>query len=288
MKKLHKLFTAAFLVLFVSTTFAQSKVQKPLENSLLWEVSGKGLTKPSFLFGTIHMICSPDFIMTEQAKNAFAKTDKLTLEIDMSDPEQMTAMQKMAMGDKPLSETLTATEYARLDAIVQKHAGISVKQLDSFSLVTVMSVLSSRSFGCTDLKFYEMEFIEMAKNSKKPVSGLETVQDQIALFEEGISTKDILEMMEAADDKVTKNMVEIYKKQNLQELFALTTDEKMMTAEARKLMLDNRNIKWLEVIPAMMKKESVFFAVGAAHLPGQNGVIELLRKAGYTVKAVIK
>ena len=288
MKKLHKLFTAAFLVLFVTTTFAQSKVQKPLESSLLWEVSGKGLTKPSFLFGTIHMICSSDFIMTEQAKRTFEKTDKLTLEIDMSDPAQMTAMQKMAMGDKPLSETLSPQDYERLDAIVQKHAGISVKQLDSFTLLSVMSVLASRSFGCMDLKFYEMEFIEMAKKSGKSVAGLETVEDQIALFENGISTKDILEMMEAADNEVTKNMVEIYKKQNLQELFALTTDEKMMTAEARKLMLDNRNIKWLDIMPAMMKKESVFFAVGAAHLPGQNGVIELLRKAGYTVKAVTK
>ena len=288
MKKLHKLFTGAFLVLFVSTIFAQSKVQKPLENSLLWEVSGKGLAKPSYLFGTIHMICAPDFIMTEQAKIAFAKTDKLTLEIDMSDPEQMTAMQKMAMGDKPLSETLTADEYARLDAIVQKHAGISVKQLDSFSLVTVMSILSSRSFGCTDLKFYEMEFIEMAKNSKKPVSGLETVQDQIALFEEGISTTDILEMMEAADNKVTKKMVEIYKNQNLQEMYTMMTDEKTMSKEAKKLMLDDRNSKWLTAMPSMMKRESVFFAVGAAHLPGQNGVIELLRKAGYTVKAVSK
>ena len=287
MKRIQKLFTAAFVLLMASTTFAQSKSDK-IDNSLLWEISGKGLAKPSYLFGTIHMICAPDYIMTEQAKNAFAKTDKLTLEIDMSDPEQMAAMQKMAMGDKPLSETLTADEYARLDAIVQKHAGISVKQLDSFSLLTVMSVLSSRSFGCMDLKFYEMEFIEMAKSAKKSVAGLETVQDQVALFEKGITTKDILEMMEAGDNEVTKQMVEIYKNQNLKEMYAMMTDEKTMSKEAKKLMLDDRNIKWLTIMPAMMKKEPVFFAVGAAHLPGQNGVIELLRRAGYTVKAVTK
>ena len=118
------------------------------------------------------------------------------------------------------------------------------------------------------------------------VAGLETVQDQMALFENGISTKDILEMMDASDDAVTKKMVEIYKKQDLQQMFTLMTDDKLMSPEARKLMLDDRNIKWLEIMPAMMRKESVFFAVGAAHLPGKNGVIELLRKAGYTVKAV--
>ena len=285
MKKLQKLFTAAFVLLMVSTTFAQSKSEK-IDNSLLWEISGKGLSKPSYLFGTIHMICAADFIMNDQAKRSFAKTDKLTLEIDMSDAEQMAAMQKMAMGDKPLSETLTPEDYERLDAIVQKHAGISVKQLDSFTLLTVMSVLSSRSFGCMDLKFYEMEFIEMAKNAKKPVAGLETVKDQVALFESGISTKDILEMMEASDESVTKKMVEIYKKQDLQEMYTLMTDDKLMSPETRKLMLDNRNMNWLKMMPNMMKKESVFFAVGAAHLPGKNGVIELLKKAGYTVKAV--
>ena len=269
----------------VQNLWAQKQI-KSLDNSVLWEVSGKGLAKPSYLFGTIHMICSADFNMSEQAKKAFGKTDKLTLEIDMSDPTQMAAMQKMAMGDKPLSEALTADEYARLDAIVQKHAGISVQQLDSFSLLTVMSVLSSRSFGCMDLKFYEMEFIEMAKNANKSVSGLETVEDQVNMFAKAISIKDMLEMMEAADDKTTATMVNDYKQQNIQALYNLSTDEKMMSLDTKKQMLDNRNIKWLEMMPAMMKKESVFFAVGAAHLPGQNGVIELLRKAGYTVKAV--
>lgn len=287
MKNLKKLITTVFVLFLASTTFAQSKTEKT-EKSLLWEISGKGLAKPSYLFGTIHMICSADFIMTEQAKNAFAKTDKLTLEIDMSDAEQMAAMQKMAMGDKPLSETLTPEEYTRLDALVQKHAGISVKQLDSFTLLTVMSVLSTKSFGCMDLKFYEMEFIEMAKNAKKPVSGLETVEDQVALFENGITTQDILEMMESSDQSVTKKMVETYKNQDLQEMYTLMTDVKIMSPEAKKLMLDNRNNNWLKAMPAMMKKEPVFFAVGAAHLPGKNGVIELLKKAGYSVKAVTK
>ncbi len=285
MKKLQKFITAAIVILFVSTTFAQSKSEK-VDNSLLWEISGNGLTKPSYLFGTIHMICAADFNMSEQAKKAFAKTDKLTLEIDMSDPAQMTAMQKMAMGDKPLSETLTTEEYARLDAIVQKHAGISVKQLDSFTLLTVMSVLSSKSFGCMDLKFYEMEFIEMAKKANKPVAGLETVEFQMDMFTKAISVKDILEMMEASDDQTTAKMVANYKKQDLQGLYDMSTDEKMMSQEMKKMMLDSRNTNWAQMMPRLMKKESTFFAVGAAHLPGEMGVIEKLRKAGYTVKAL--
>ena len=287
MKNLLKIITTLVVLLFISTSFAQSNSTKA-DNSLLWEISGKKLAKPSYLYGTIHMICASDFSMSDQAKRAFAKTDKLTLEIDMSDAEQMSAMQKMAMGEKPLSETLSAAEYERLDAMVQKKMGISVKQLDSFTLLTVMSVLATKSFGCMDLKFYEMEFIEMAKKSNKPVAGLETVEEQMKLFTSGISTEDILEMMESSDDEVTKKMVEIYKRQDLQQMYTLMTDDKLMSPEARKLMLDDRNINWLNAMPAMMKKQSVFFAVGAGHLPGNNGVIELLRNAGYTVKAVMK
>ena len=110
----------------------------------------------------------------------------------------------------------------------------------------------------------------------------------MALFENGISTEDILEMMEASDDAETKQMVEIYKQQNLQKMYSMMTDEKLMSAEAKLLMLDNRNSNWIKIMPAMMKKESVFFAVGAAHLPGKMGVIELLRKAGYNVQSVTR
>lgn len=285
MKTLLKNILLLFIGIGIQNLQAQ-KQSKNLENSLLWEVSGNGLAKPSYLFGTIHMICAADYSMNEYTKKAFAKTDRLTLEIDMSDAEQMSAMQKMAMGEKPLSETLTPDDYARLDQILQKQAGLSAKQLDSFTLLTVMSVLTIKSFGCADMKYYEMEFIEMAKNLSKSVSGLETVNEQMALFENGISTEDILEMMEASDDAETKKMVEIYKQQNLQQMYSMMTDEKSMSKEAKLLMLDNRNSNWLKKMPAMMKKESVFFAVGAAHLPGEMGVIELLKKAGYTVKAV--
>ena len=106
MKTYFKHLLLLIVVFGVQNLWAQ-KQTKSLDNSVLWEVSGKGLAKPSYLFGTIHMICSADFYMSDQAKKAFGKTDKLILEIDMSDPTQMAAMQKMAMGDKPLSEALT-------------------------------------------------------------------------------------------------------------------------------------------------------------------------------------
>ena len=67
----------------------------------------------------------------------------------------------------------------------------------------------------------------------------------------------------------------------------MVNDPKFMDEKSKPVMLDNRNSNWVKDMPAMMKNESVFFAVGAAHLAGEKGVIQLLQKAGYTVKPII-
>ena len=67
----------------------------------------------------------------------------------------------------------------------------------------------------------------------------------------------------------------------------MTTDKELMSVSTKETLLDNRNVNWLKIMPEMMQKESVFFAVGAAHLAGDLGVINLLKKAGYTVKPIM-
>lgn len=86
MKKVFHLFIAFILVVFSIKSQAQTKSPK-LENSLLWEVSGNGLSKPSYLYGTIHMICSSDYFLTEKTKKALESSEKLILEINFSDPK---------------------------------------------------------------------------------------------------------------------------------------------------------------------------------------------------------
>ncbi|HEX8015011.1 MAG TPA: TraB/GumN family protein, partial [Flavobacterium sp.] len=181
MKNLIKSAVIAIIIIFNTATQAQTKSPK-LENSLLWEVSGNGLSKPSYLYGTIHMICSTDYFLSEKAKKAFESSSKLILEIDLSDPKQMTDLQQMAMGKQPLSKTLNAQDLLKLDNILQKKAGMTIQQVDSFSLFTVMSLISMKSFGCNDLKFYEMNFIETAKQRKLKIAGLETVKEQMNMF----------------------------------------------------------------------------------------------------------
>ena len=287
MKNTIKLLGAVLAIFFSVTTYAQSQSSK-LENSLLWEVSGNGLSKPSYLYGTIHMICSADYFLSEKAKKAFEATNKVVLEINISDPKEMTDLQQMAMGKEPLSKTLSPSDLAKLTGILQNAGGLTVQQVDSFSLFTVMSLITMKTFGCTDLKFYEMGFIEKAKERSLPVAGLETVKEQMGVFAKAYTDTEMIAMLEKSDPAETAKMVALYKEENIEGLYEVTTDVNITSEKTKKAILDDRNLNWIKTMPGIMQNESTFFAVGAAHLGGELGVINLLRKAGYQVKPVTK
>ena len=286
MKNVFKSIALLFALVFSGITQAQTKSPK-LENSLLWEVSGNGLSKPSYLYGTIHMICSGDYFLTEKTKRAFDASNKLVLEINFSDPKEMTEMQQLAMGKEPLSKKLSPEQASKLDAILKKSAGMTIQQVDAFSLVTVMSLISMKTFGCNDLKFYEMDFIDKAKAKKLEIAGLETVKSQFKSLNDAYSDSEMIAMLEESDVEETKQLVIDYKQENLEALYKESTAENVMNAKAKKYMLDDRNLNWGKILPEMMQKESLFVAVGSAHLAGDLGIINLLRKAGYTVKPVM-
>src|SRR5687768_6526647 len=96
------------------------------ENSLLWRVSGNGLTNPSYLFGTIHMICADDIQLGDSLQSAIRRADKVYLELDMDNLfEMMSVMTKMKMnGDTTLADLLTPTEYQTVKAHFNKQKGV--------------------------------------------------------------------------------------------------------------------------------------------------------------------
>lgn len=285
MKNLFQSTIIAIAIVFSLATQAQTKSPK-LENSLLWEISGNGLEKPSYLYGTIHVICGADYFLSEKTKKAFEASNKLVLEMNYADSNEMAVMQKSAMGKEPLSKKLNPEQLAKLDVILKKSTGMTIQQVDAFTLMTVSGLISMKNFGCTDMKFYELEFAEMAKKRNIEVAGLETVKSQIEIYEKAYSDDETIAMSEESDDQ-TKLSVISYKHENINELYNSTTGKDVMSAKAKKYMLDERNNNWVKILPEMMKKESVFVGVGAAHLGGEEGVINLLRKAGYIVKPVM-
>jgi uncharacterized protein YbaP (TraB family) len=284
MKNVFKSIAAVTVFAFSFSTNAQTPKN---ENSVLWEVSGNGLTKPSYLFGTIHMICGKDFVMKPKAVEAFSKISKLALEVNMADPDEMAIVQQMAVGKEPLSKKLTAKQIAKLEEALQKSGGVSLAQVDNYTLETVMSLLFMKSFGCPDLKFYEMEFIDKAKERNKPIVGLEKAIEQMDFLNQSFTDDELISYLQQINPEMCTTMIKDYKNEDINSLYTTTTDKEVMSVNTKKILLDNRNENWLKIMPDMMQKESVFFAVGSAHLAGELGVVNLLKKAGYTVKPIM-
>lgn len=286
MKKLIKL-AAALVIVFLSVTVkAQDKSQK-LENSLLWEITGNGLSKPSYLYGTMHMMCEDDFVVKEKVKKALENTDKLALELDFDDPAELMAMQKMTTSGKPLSERLSKEDYAALNSFLQKEIGTGASQFENYTLVGIMSAVMFKSLNCPP-KMYEVEFMQQVMAKHQEILGLEKVEVQVTGFQQSYTDKEFIEQLKYYNSSFFDEMVAIYKEENLNGLYEMVTDEKFMDTNAKTIMLDNRNKNWVVKMPELMKAQQVFFAVGAGHLPGENGVINLLRKAGYSVKPILK
>jgi uncharacterized protein YbaP (TraB family) len=284
---MKNLFKTILVVIVLASSFSSNAQSSSNKNSLLWEVSGNGLKSPSYLFGTIHMICGKDFVMWPQATEAFVKTSKLALEINMSDANEMAAAQQLAVGKKPLSQSLNEKQKSTLEAILQKNEVGTLAQLDNYTLETVMSLLFMKSFGCPDMKFYEMEFIAKANESNKPVVGLEKVSEQVEILEQSFTDDELLAYLQEIDPAMCKEMINKYVTQDINGLYQMMIEDESLSKSAQKILLEKRNLKWVKAIPQMMEKESVFFAFGAAHLPGDKGVINLLKQAGYLVKPIV-
>lgn len=290
MKKLFKSIAVVALVLISSGGFAQAKKAPSVslnEKSLLWEISGNGLSKSSYLYGTIHMICGNDYFLSDKTKKAFDSTDNLVLEVNLADPKEISSAQQFIYGKEPLSKTLSPQQLNDLDVLLQKRTGMTVKQVDKFSIMAVMSLITMKSFGCADIKMYEMEFIEMAKSSSKSIAGFETLQAQNDFLSSAYTDAEVITMLQGSNDDDAKKLVQNYIQENLPEIYKGLTASKAMNEKTRKVLLDVRNENWIVKMPNIMKDKSTFFAVGAGHLLGEQGVISLLRKKGYTVKPVL-
>jgi hypothetical protein len=256
--------------------------------SLLWKVSGNGLSHPSYIYGTVHMICSSDFVMKDKVVHAFNQSKKLVVEVDISDPKEMQAGQQLMNSGKKLTDSLTDVEEELLDSALKQHFKVSLSQVDNVHPAVLESMMARSAVQCKDKKIYEMEFIEKARQQNKPVEQLESMSQQITFLQNAFSARDVVRHIQLLPEnvKLFSEMITHYKNEDLDALGTLAQDKRFMTDAAQYWLLDVRNKNWVKEMPAIMKNESVFFALGAIHLAGENGLIGLLKKDGYTVTPV--
>lgn len=262
------------------------------ETSLLWEISGKNLKQPSYLFGTVHLICKEDFFLPEVVRTKFSAAEEVFLELDMDDPAMM--MKMMSLMQLPKGQTIKKlfgdSAFAAFDKKYQKITGMSAALFNTFKPLMLMSMLTEKSLSCSGRESYEQTFIAMAAKEKKDIKGLEKIEDQIAVFDgipDSVEIANLQTMVADFDKSIEefKKLITVYKTQDVEALFNFTEASPELM-EAQNELLVKRNNNWIPVMQNNMETKSCFFAVGAAHLGGDIGVINLLRKQGYTVKPV--
>lgn len=262
------------------------------EKSLLWKISSPNQTKPSYLYGTIHITC--DATLSEATKKALTETQQLFLELDMDDPTMQTSMMsQMTMKDgKSIKKMLSADDYKLLNDYLVANIGLPLNMVENMKPFMLTAMFYPKMIECP-IQSVEEELMGVTSSTKKEILGLETIADQMAVFDAIPYEIQLEELMKSIKDDFvkdkaeTKKLFDTYESGDLNAMYNLALEsENKITSQYDELLLDKRNKNWIPIIEAEIAKKPTFFGVGAAHLAGPNGVINLLKKAGYKVEAV--
>lgn len=279
-------------IVFFSTTgmsYGQTEASSQEQRTLLWEISGNGLSKPSYIAGTFHVLCREDFSLQPKVVQALKKTDQLVLEIDYTSPDELHAMQQMMDSGRKLSEQLSPEAAVRLDNVL-KNWGLTLPAVESYTPAALYSLMASKAIPCpqAEVMMYEIELLKMAIKDKKKVGGLEKVTDQMQSISEAYDLQAIIEQLELSDqyEILSKKMISAFKNEDLVALDKLIKDPRFMNDSQEQAMLTNRNRNWVVKVPGIMQQSSTLFAVGSGHLWGKYGMIQLLTDLGYKLTPI--
>jgi len=280
-----------FTSILACFTFIQINGQA-LDNSLLWKISGKNLSSPSYLFGTIHMICPDDLVMKDYFQSTLSETDQVVFELDMDNPQLMAQMQQFGVNEsmKNISAEMTDEQQKVVNNFLQKNYGLSLQQIGIMKPFAIMTMVLPKYLDCEQPAAYEQIFVQEAQKSSIDILGIETVEFQMGILDDAPLQRQIEMLVEAITDSVKmkkefEQMVAAYQKEDLNALYQLSK-ENPQYAEFEDALINDRNENWIAPMEGFMQDKSTFFAVGALHLAGEQGVIKLLRNAGYTVEPV--
>lgn len=269
----------------------------PTDNALLWKISGNGLSKPSYLYGTIHLIPKADLKFSDPFMAALDKSKRVVFEIDMKEMTslgtQFSLITKSFMRDgKTLRDLLNADDYAFVQSkMAEKGMAMGMFERLKPMFLSMMLANEEQSMQNSRMTSVEMELYKMVRKRKLQSGGLETAAYQISVFDSipyDAQARMLVETLRSGEGSSGdyEEMIRLYQEENISQMQNMVVEEGESMARFEELLLTRRNQNWIPVMGRMMKDTPTLFAVGAGHLGGPQGVIALLRKEGYRVEAV--
>ncbi|MBP3547839.1 MAG: TraB/GumN family protein [Alistipes sp.] len=298
--KMKQLFGTLFLAIsFIGTANAQ----------LLYRVSGNGLEEPSYIIGTYHLAPASFVDDIRGAHEAMAAVEQVYGEVDTEnlDRAQQLMLEAMMLPEgRRIADLFTEDEMSRINAYVREVMGVDLsnpfvaEQLGrmrpsvlAVQLLMLQYMKITPDFDATNL--IDEYFQKEAHKVGKRVGGFESVEFQMELlYGEKSDEEERDELLELVDNNAEtfatmQEMTEAYFSFDMKSIRSLTERELHngdMTLEEFKELITDRNRRWVEAMPEVMREAPTLFVVGAGHLPGNEGVIALLKEAGYKVKPV--
>ncbi|MDR1631432.1 MAG: TraB/GumN family protein [Dysgonamonadaceae bacterium] len=292
------------ILVFIAVTFCLSAQNSTYPTgSLLWKISGKDLTKPSYIMGTFHVMQGEYLDSIAGARKALNESEQVVGEVVMADmaATAMQLMSKMAMpSGTNYHQLYSDDDYQFIDGKLISSLGSGFNQMGMLkpkaiesAVIILFCAKKIPNFNPQNLLdgYVQKEAVE----KQKPVLGLELADEQADMLFNSIPLQrqaDLLLCFFKHDEQYVQREVdrlfELYRNGNLSALdeimnkddFCPSTDEEIA------LILYNRNNHWMEKLPAIMKEKSSFIAVGAGHLAGEKGLLHQLQKTGYKVEPI--
>lgn len=278
----------SIIVLFLLTSLLYSK-------SSVWKIE-KG-NDVIYVGGTIHILKKSDYPLPKEFEKAYGKSDKIYFETDLNAPLQQDFQKKLLMkmqleNGKKLSTVLSATTYKRLKEFVSSY-NLKIENFEQFKPIMVIQTLTMvelQRIG-VNMPGVDYYFNMRALNDGKKVGKLETVDAQLTFLSDmGKGNEDNLVNKSLDDFKKTGELVgditRFWKNGDEEKLGEFFLKEmKNKYPKVYQTLLVDRNNDWLPIIKSMFgNDEKEFVLVGTAHLLGQDGIIEKLKKEGYKIE----
>lgn len=271
---------------------------------LLWKVTGNGLGRPSYIFGTHHMAPSSMIDQIKGLEQAIAGCDIVVGEVEKDslmnpDVQARMAMAMMAPADSTLDKLLSPQDYMLVEKVFNKYfstMGVKLSQMNALkpsAISTQMQAMQAIKYfpGFDASSLIDMAVQTRANDAGRPSASLESVNDQIDLLFNGPLADQARGLVEACKQDEffqvqSAALADAYMVQDLNRLFSVMTDATMGgdSEQEMEALIYNRNRRWAAKLKQMMPERACLVCVGAGHLPGEQGLLQLLRNEGYTVE----
>ena len=281
-----------FVSLIILIVLSSFYTKKPKQN-LLWEITSPHTSEKSYLFGTIHIIEKEFFHFPELIKEKINNSSKIIFEIPY--PNISNTRDLMLL---PNNGTIFSffSEEEKMKIINWSEQNLKMNENEflnnygNYKLFVLYQTISQLAFLDKTVS-YEQEIYKITKGTTKKIEGLETIEEQIDILDKiplEIQKKQILTAIDSliVNQNLMQEMQLAYKSQDLKKIYNWIQKESENNHISLDEFLFKRNKKWLSKIVLNINTNSTFIAVGAGHLAGEEGLINLLKKQGFKLKSI--